>query len=1241
MNKITLTEYGRQLLISANADAGSEINWIGYFGLAYVPDQSKFDSGASTLIGPEENGDYIYNIWQGDMLGDGATIAAGNGLTLYDRNISSNFKYIYNERTGCNRLVTWTCDGNVDGSDGGEIPTYIRTGFKVYEGVRLGDGNNIGETTASKIPCPAPLVYLGKNRTYTSPNREWDDLGAVIGGDWPLDSDGHPMVTPDMRFYDGNVQLDNDSEFDAPTASGVPVDPYGVIASPYTRNGETLDQFGEFVSVSNFNKGHGHVSSEGYGMNTQDSCHNMSQITRLFPIGKYEIEKTQPSTSNDNVKVEEATTIKYHIELNLANAYAQSQLYESTLQYRAPQVIDTVSEEEQEDTDIFVGQHANSFKFNRIGIYAAKATLRHFIREGDSGCTDSLYQVEVSPDTPPVLFAVINIDEQCMSDNNTFGMNNFYFDFTLRLAEGEGESICKNPEVYYNLAENEAITWYQNQLLATAGISEALVGLGVNVAHLMNRVGGNGQCPSMVSTPDGTEYAPKVHTHDYMRNLVDGKVKPGAVRGIDTLPEANGIFAGEDSLVLGKGTAGCGDRLVVQGNDTIMDATCGDSVALGSDRLRASDVSRSLLLGIVPDDSADAGNTTVECDNVIGSIAVGSLYSIKNVSNSFVSGMGKSSVCVGSPNDIDVNDVIADDNAGMSDTFAILDGSRICPGTGQSLLVGKNTRFPFETTGSVILANDSNYANDDTLMTVEEFNALFISGELYGRGSGWYVLRSTDSGEHTIKVYDENAFTRWVDVTLVESEGVGCTHYNAGVYVDAEYHKVKYEPYHVRTYVAINGTETTRTLTQGDTSQYRANPDKVMHSVMIGTGNHFARNMVDSVIIGNENDFSLFDIDNCFFMGDRLLYHGDEEYYPYRENTLGIEWEGDSIRYVNHRLSNVKVWSALGNNILSKLSVANDEFATTHYSDALIFLGSGYNTPETLGIFPNPVTYKSYLPNDQDPDAPVQVELDRQNSYFYIDPTRFTRGDEHYYEPVRGTHDIHAADYDSYDNNMFFEGKTRESVYSYINKPDAPMIYTGGICLAGKPNHGNVRGNDDNSGLIKLGAGVVPCAYIDVSPVSTWNLGKDTFIPVSVTGTNECPYGGMALCIGNKQELDGTLHLSLYRRLGEAPNIYYTTYTPGEGFSVIRRYDGSTNVNLGTVLDDSHMSPVLKFNVSTVTGKEYYAHLVLDDTSGSDRVLSFKVEKNIYEQDIPSNRIDVTISGTDTTTEFNTDYPFD
>lgn len=98
-----------------------------------------------------------------------------------------------------------------------------------------------------------------------------------------------------------------------------------------------------------------------------------------------------------------------------------------------------------------------------------------------------------------------------------------------------------------------------------------------------------------------------------------------------------------------------------------------------------------------------------------------------------------------------------------------------------------------------------------------------------------------------------------------------------------------------------------------------------------------------------------------------------------------------------------------------------------------------------------------------------------------------------------------------------------------IGKPNAPMIYTGGIALAGYPT-----GTDNkNFGLIKLGHVSKPVAYIKQNPVADWGGSTASLLsPVSVTGTTDCPYAGMVLAIDGKQEIDGTMHLVLAKKAG-------------------------------------------------------------------------------------------------------------
>ena len=555
MSSIVLTKNGRNIL-KENTMNGGEDYWLGYYGLAYVTSRASGDEPDITddalIRRPYETGDYLYNIWQGDLLGDGYASAGMTGLTLYDRNVMSNYRYSYDSVRGCNRLVTWTTDGATAGSSG---EYGVRRGFRVYDGV-IPDPSSLGVDApgdAPGMPVPAPLFYLGGGLGYSDMLGK-DALYERVGRDWPSDADGVPLVTPDMRFYRGALSVDDDSFESGVTPAD---DPYGLIdpASVRYPDGtsgtplEYVDQYAKFVSVSNFNQAHGTVSSEGYGVSGQEACHNMSRVTKLFPIARYEVTSSgEPYTYDQNhVERGSAKAIKYRIDLDLTSV---DRSYRDAAEYKAPPVPGG-------DDDVFTaGKNGSTFKFNRIGIYAVKATIRHFYAESEGSqagdCRSTHYQVEISPDANPVLFAVADLEEVCMSEDSDFGQQRFTMDFILNLGDASKDAgICTDVNVYYSMSENEAVTWYQNQLLATAGISEAVTSLGVDVAHVMNMLGrasaeGGTSSSGQQVTVDGTMYAAKDHTHDYMKNLVDETDGAGSVRGTRSLSGS-----GEMSLTLG------------------------------------------------------------------------------------------------------------------------------------------------------------------------------------------------------------------------------------------------------------------------------------------------------------------------------------------------------------------------------------------------------------------------------------------------------------------------------------------------------------------------------------------------------------------------------------------------------------------------------------------------------------------------------------------------------------------
>ena len=637
MNHIILTPRGQEILTTAaNNVSGEGIKWIGYYGLAYVP----FPSGAGSqfsdsLIREDEHGDYIYNIWQGDLLGSGFVGGKVNTLTLYDANLASNYRYVYDEEKGCNRLVTWTTDGDPLGEDSDPSKTpkqFIRTGYRIYEGVKIADEGEEAVESDTGMPVPAPLFYMGDDSTYSRPL----DASGVTGkvGDGPVvksgDAQGAPLVTPDMRFYDGPLSID-DSTFTSLVSSSGTISPFDVVPSGKTRgeesDAESLDQFAKFKSVSNYNKGHGHVSSEGYGMDAQESCHNMSLVTKLFPISTYEVTSDGPATTGETLtdtgSRNRAKVIKYGIKLNLNDAVTGMQLLNDRYEYKAP---DDIEPEDESARELYTNPPMNSLKFNRIGIYAVDATIRHFNKSeaGSAGCLANSYQVEISPDAKPELIAVMLIDECCISEDSSFGMNSFSTNFILNLENvTESTSVCTNPDVYYNLSENEAVTWYQNQLLASAGLSEAVTSLGVDIAHLKNQYGtGSNDC---YAKSDGTEYASKDHTHDYLKNLVDDEGQDGSVRGIMSNPHS------VPYAPLGKTEAwGCGKLSFTMGDDN---ATAGNfSFNLTAKGAIDDASSHVLLMGGDAEDNADY----LVVKNSSRSIVMGVSGTVSDVDNSIL-----------------------------------------------------------------------------------------------------------------------------------------------------------------------------------------------------------------------------------------------------------------------------------------------------------------------------------------------------------------------------------------------------------------------------------------------------------------------------------------------------------------------------------------------------------------------------------------------------------------------------
>ena len=508
MKNMKLTNEGLNILAGMTGDGESRY-WIGYYGLAYVPnrDEDPLDRAASeSQITLSKQSDRIYNIWQGDMLNgyaqdnpEDSAAASLFGLTMYDKSIRTNYRYVYDTENECNRLVAWKSVNTGHGEN-----TLARIGAAVYTGAYR-DESGVHD---SNMPIPAPLYYKG-------------EPGVNLSIADTLDSEH--AVSADFRYYQ---EIDGRGE-------------YGWKASEETYADGDYTPTSLWQSVSNFNRFHGTVSSEGYGVSSVSSCHNMSKATKLFPINYYQVvndngkklAETKYSV-NSSAKKPLATGIKFSIDLSPVTV---DRGY-TAIEYEAG------TEVEVDDPSIFESKYT-SFRFNRIGIYAVKMTVHHYATDSlADDCSMQKVQFEIDGDSEPVLFAVADVNDVIISDDPSSkdnGVAKFTLDFILNLDPDKEGNLERRTAVYYNLYENDATTWYKNQLLASASLSEAVTDISLEMNAIKQHLSDKRECCSNGGAPSGNTSS-ESNTYIGLRNLVDGVDKEGSVRGIDTFDEGDG-----------------------------------------------------------------------------------------------------------------------------------------------------------------------------------------------------------------------------------------------------------------------------------------------------------------------------------------------------------------------------------------------------------------------------------------------------------------------------------------------------------------------------------------------------------------------------------------------------------------------------------------------------------------------------------------------------------------------------
>ena len=538
MASTVITKAGLDLLNTV-PQAGGDTYWIGYYGLAFVPAEERMegkdDELKATMTSLTKKGDHIYNLWQGSMVAggyaQGTSAAELGGVAMYTSNLMSRFRYVL-DKDGNNNLVMFRGTTDSSASD--------VSGACVFRGVGA-DGDLKG------LPLPAPLFFTDGAEPFNNPPAAAADMGDF--DDYPKNGD-LPAVTTDTRAYIGKAATvpEGGDPFNA-AVNGVDTRQWLSANKTYTQDGLNGDpaqplepdynclceQYWKFKSISNYNRYHAPASSEGFLVDYEPACRNMAKVTRLFPISHYKVVNAKEGASSILPGKKIASTLRFSINMSLDDIY-------NTVATRAITQSGESGIESIGGADLFQTKES-SIKFNRIGIYAAKMTVHRFYKSENnasnrSGCEDFRVQFEIDGNAEPILFAVVDLDTTVYLREGSGETSTYKVNVDLNLGDKDTGSVIRDASVFYNMYEDNAITWYENQLIATASQAEAITDVGLDMAIMKQRMDRMTASVNGCQNDDsGDEYAPKNHTHNFMKNLVDGTVNPGAVRGVDCAVE--------------------------------------------------------------------------------------------------------------------------------------------------------------------------------------------------------------------------------------------------------------------------------------------------------------------------------------------------------------------------------------------------------------------------------------------------------------------------------------------------------------------------------------------------------------------------------------------------------------------------------------------------------------------------------------------------------------------------------
>ena len=484
-NRTVLTTKGMELLANTSSELGGNY-WLGYFGLAYVPQEWKdsFDPVYAGMTKLTEYGDHIYNVWQGDYTGSGFL----GDENQYSQNVKVHYRYKLDDNN-INNLIVWERNSSFNDSRPVADDNREFIGSAVYTGSQ--GLLNAGTPIDSTIPIPAPLYYAGDVSGKAGNSADLINellLDSAYTPTTNVTSSASGSIDVPRVSYDARGYSKSDASVTDPSAAGANFETIAVakVGSDYTHwysssttdltASEALaDELHAMATISNYNRYHTAASASVIDYSSEIKARNMAKVTKYFPVKNFSV-----LTGNNTVNGgSETRTVATGMKLNLAFDIApplNAQGWDENGEYDVSQNVllaNRYGDNTGAPNDLYTTT-TSSFKFNRVGVYAV------FVRKVENDTSDDTSALssedrtvyEIDPDVEPVLFAVGDFDNTQIIDEAGDPTSEFEMDFSINLSTYDDDlgdsSLVRDNIVFFNLYENNTIKYFKNQLLMNA-----------------------------------------------------------------------------------------------------------------------------------------------------------------------------------------------------------------------------------------------------------------------------------------------------------------------------------------------------------------------------------------------------------------------------------------------------------------------------------------------------------------------------------------------------------------------------------------------------------------------------------------------------------------------------------------------------------------------------------------------------------------------------------------------------